>query len=176
MAVRLSTTICVAILLAAAGVAGAAPSAPAAPRGLTVTLDGVGGVTAGLRRAEVERRWDVALELTPRGSECQSGRVGLGAARGLVLFDRGRVGAVWFSRGVVTGRGVRIGSTTARLQAAYGTLLRSEPNKYSPGAVDLYVTRARRPVRLLRFDVSPWGRVTRIGYGGPLVRLVEGCS
>jgi hypothetical protein len=170
--------------LAAAAGLGAALTALSAPPALTaapaafpaVTLDGIGGVVPGMRPGEVARRLGVRLASVSAASPCEAVSVSAGKVAGYAIFERGRLGAVFFSAGARTGAGVAIGSTRAALQAAYGRRLRSKPNKYSPGARDYYVTRARSPHWQLRIDVSARGRVVSIAFGGPAVHLVEGCA
>ena len=64
--------------------------------------------------------------------------------RGYALFERRRFGSVFLDEGAVTGRGIRIGSTRARLLQAYGPRLTSRRNAYDPRAVDYFVRRAAR--------------------------------
>ena len=157
-----------------------ASSATARSSGLPapVTLDGVGGVVPGFSHAAAERRWGVRVPLD-RGfvsPDCRTGAVRAGGLRGYAIFIDGRFRAVHFQKGAKTPKGITIGSTLAQLQRAYGSVLTSRPNKYTPGARDYFVRRARRPRHELRFDVSPQKRVTMIAFGDAVVRLVEGCS
>jgi hypothetical protein len=168
----------VAVALAAAGVAAAAGPAFAVAPDL-VTLDGVNGAVPGLTVAQAGERWGITLKLGDAlpGSDCRTAPIVTGGpSRGYALFLDGRLDAVFLFRGARTGKEVRIGSTLARVRAAYGPRLRSRPDKYTPGAVNLFVTRAKAPHWQLRIDVSPARRVTGIAFGGPAVRLVEGCS
>src|SRR3954463_10535486 len=107
----------------------AAPGAPAArvavdsQRGLprVVTLDGVAGVVPGLSAAEVSSRWGIAVR--PRGGAsagCPTATINVAGVRGYALFERGRLGAVFFERGVRTPSRIRIGSTVSQLKRAYG--------------------------------------------------------
>jgi hypothetical protein len=165
-----SALVVVAALLCAA-LASASPQA--VPTKLT--LDGVGGVIPGMTEAQVESRWGVKLkvEVFP-GSTC-----GIARLRGYqqyALFERGRLGSVWFRRGGSTGRGIRPGSTRAQLLKAYPRGLRSQPNHYTPGARDYFLRRARKPRWELRFDVSPKGRVVQIAFGDTTVHYIEGCA
>ena len=162
-----------AAVAAAAVVCGAALAALPS----TMTLDGVGGIRPGSSEREVERRWGVELELDYAfGAQCAPARLSAPGVTGYVIFRNGRFGAVFLRKGGRTGRGIRIGSTLAQLRAAYGSLLTSRPNEYTPGARDYFVTRARRPHWQLRFDVSPRGRIVEMGFGDRSVRLVEACA
>ena len=159
--------------LAAAGVAGAALRAPA-----LVTLDGVAGVQPGMSVAAVSARWDMRLrpnyEVRPTCGQALIEQPGL---EGYAIFmPRGRFGAVFLSKGAVTGRGIRIGSTLAQLKRAYPKLT-SRPDRYMHGSRNYFLRRVRAPHWELRFDVSPGKRVTQIVFGtGTSVRLDEGCA
>lgn len=133
----------------------------------------------GLSVSQTSARWGgipLVLGEDPMGSPCRAAPIGKGRnPGGYAIFQDGSFDAVFLRRGARTGKGVRIGSTRAEVRAAYGRRLRSRPDKYTPGAVNLFVTRANTPHWQLRIDLSPAGRVTQIGFGGPSVRLVEGC-
>jgi hypothetical protein len=159
--------------LAAVGAAAAGLSSPA-----RVTLDGVGGARPGMGVAAVSTRWGVPLrpnyEVRPSCGTAGIERPGIvGQA---IFMPRGRFGAVFFRKGVVTGRGIRIGSTLAQLQHAYPTLS-SRPDRYIHGGRNYFLRRTRAPHWELRVDVSPEKRVTQIAFGERAsVRLDEGCA
>jgi hypothetical protein len=159
--------------LVAAGAAAAGLSAPA-----RVTLDGVGGVRPGMKVAAVSAAWGVPLrpnyEVRPTCGTASIERPGLlGEA---IFMPRGRFGAVFFRKGAVTGRGIRIGSTLAQLRRAYPKLS-SRPDRYLHGSRNYFVRRERAPYWELRLDVSPKKRVTQIAFGERAsVRLDEGCA
>jgi hypothetical protein len=157
-------------------------SASAAAAGLSaparVTLDGVGGARPGMKVAAVSAAWGLPLrptyEVRPTCGTAGIERQGvLGQA---IFMPRGRFGAVFFRKGAVTGRGIRIGSTLAQLRRAYPKLS-SRPDRYIHGGRNYFVGRARAPHWELRLDVSPEKRVTQIGFGQRAsVRLDEGCA
>lgn len=159
--------------LVAAGAAAAGLGAPA-----RVTLDGVGGVRPGMSVAAVSAAWGVSLrpnyEVRPT---CGTARIERPGVAGQAIFmPRGRFGAVFFRRGAVTGRGIRIGSTLAQLRRAYPKLS-SRPDRYIHGGRNYFLRRVRAPHWELRVDVSPEGRVTQIAFGERAsVRLDEGCA
>jgi hypothetical protein len=159
--------------LAAAGVAAAGLGTPA-----RVTLDGVGGARPGMNVAAVSTEWGVALrpnyEVRPT---CGTARIERPGIVGQAIFmPRGRLGAVFFRNGAVTGRGIRIGSTLAQLRRAYPKLS-SRPDRYIHGGRNYFLRRARAPHWELRVDVSPEKRVTQIAFGERAsVRLDEGCA
>ena len=159
--------------LAAAGVAGAGLSAP-----VRVTVDGVVGARPGMTVEAVSSAWGVPLrpnyEVRPT---CGTASVELPGIVGEAIFmPRGRFGAVFFRKGAVTGRGIRIGSTLAQLRRAYPTAT-FRPDRYIHGGRNYFVRRARAPHWELRLDVSPNKRVMQIAFGErAAVRLDEGCA
>jgi hypothetical protein len=159
--------------LATAGAAAAGLSTPA-----RVTLDGVGGALPGMNVAAVSAEWGVRLrpnyEVRPTCGAASIERSGIvGQA---IFMPRGRFGAVFFRKGAVTGRGIRIGSTLAELRRAYPKLS-SRPDRYIHGGRNYFLRRARAPHWELRVDVSPEKRVTQIAFGERAsVRLDEGCA
>jgi hypothetical protein len=159
--------------LAAAGAATAGLGTP-----VRVTLDGVSGVRPGMSVAAVSAEWGVVLrpnyEVRPT---CGTARIERPGIVGEAIFmPRGRLGAVFFRNGAVTGRGIRIGSTLAALRRAYPKLS-SRPDRYIPGGRNFFLVRARAPHWELRVDVSPDKRVTQIAFGERTsVRLDEGCA
>ena len=116
---RLAASLVIAsIALAAAAVAAASPQYVPS----IVTLDGVGEVRPGQSVAQVERSFGVAL--APRGvvTGCAQAPFASGAVRGRATFVRGRLGSLWFDRGVLAGRGIAVGSTFTALRRAYRRL------------------------------------------------------
>ena len=139
-----------------------------------VTLDGVGDVQPGLAVGEVERRFGINLHPAGFGPNCTRASFRSGIVRGNATFVRGRLGALWFDRGVIAGRGIGIGATLAAIRRAYRRVeTRRDPEL--PGVKNVFVSRTRAPHWRLRFDLSPQGRVTRIAYGGQSVLLADGC-
>jgi hypothetical protein len=142
-----------------------------------VTLEGVGGVTPGLTPAQVASRWGVRIDtgrdITPG---CRTARISKGAVHGYALFENGRLGAVFFDRGVRTPSGIRIGSTVAQVTRAYGSRLRIEPHAYVRGGHYYFLRRRQRPHWQIRFDSNGAGRITQIAFGGKAARYIEGCA
>ena len=159
--------------LAAAGAATAGLGTP-----VRVTLDGVSGVRPGMTVAAVSAEWGVVLrpnyEVRPT---CGTARIERSGIVGEAIFmPRGRLGAVFFRNGAVTGRRIRVGSTLAELRRAYPKLS-SRPDRYIHGGRNYFLRRARAPHWELRVDVSPDKRVTQIAFGERAsVRLDEGCA
>jgi hypothetical protein len=163
----------VAFALVVAGGAAAGIGTPA-----RVNVDGVGGVRPGMSVAAVSAAWGVSLrpdyEVRPN---CGTARIPRPGIVGHAIFmPRGRFGAVFFRKGAVTGRGIRIGSTLAQLRRAYPKLT-SRPDRYIHGGRNYFLRRAQPPHWELRIDVSPKKRVTQIAWGElASVRLDEGCA
>ena len=96
-----------------------------------------------------------AEEISPG---CRTAVVRKNAVRGYALFERGRFAAVWFERG------------------AYGTRLAWKRHAYEPGGWYAFLTRRMSPRWRIRFDVSRFGKVSRIGFGARAVAYVKGCA
>jgi hypothetical protein len=155
----------------------AAPALAGAPADGLVTLDGVSGATPGMTPAQVSDALGAPVKLMgPPADVCRVARIAAGQLRGYAIFEGGELGALFFEKGARTGKGIRIGSKVADLRKAYGKRLRSQPDKYVPGARNMFVRRAKAPHWELRFDVSRAGKVTTIAQGAKQVRYVEACS
>lgn len=154
----------------------ATASAQAAAAAPPVTLAGWHGIRPGMPVAEVERRLgvDIALDSLP-GSPCATAPFRVEGASGVALFMNRRLGSLWFTRGVKTDRGVRIGSRASAIFRAYPNA-RSRIDHYNPDARNVFVRRKAAPHWRLRFDVGPNGRVRGIAFGNDTVFLLEGCA
>jgi hypothetical protein len=158
-------------------VVAASPALAGAPANGLVTLDGVSGAVPGMRPAQVADAIGAPVKLLgPSADVCRVAMISAGPLRGYAIFENRRLGALFFEKGARTGKGIRIGSTVADLEKAYGKRLRSQPDKYVPGARNVFVRRAKAPHWELRFDVSKAGKVTTIAQGAQQVRYVEACS
>ncbi len=140
-----------------------------------VTLDGVGDVRPGMTVTQVEQRFGIDLHPAAFGPGCTRASFRSDMVRGNAIFVRGRLGSLWFDRGIVAGRGIGIGASLATLRRAYRTLeLRRDPEV--AGVRNAFVRRTRAPHWRLRFDLSPQGRVTQIAFGDQSVLLADGCA
>ena len=87
-----------------------------------VTLDGVGDVRPGMTVTQVEQRFGIDLHPAAFGPGCTRASFRSDMVRGNAIFVRGRLGSLWFDRGIVAGRGIGIGASLATLRRAYRTL------------------------------------------------------
>ncbi len=145
---------------------------------MPVTLDGVVGARPGMRVGAVSARWDIRLRPSYEvRSTCGQAFIEEPGIKGYAIFmPRGRFGAVFFRKGAVSGKGIRIESTLAQLRRAYSNLT-SRPDRYVHGGRQYFLRRTRAPHWQLRFDVSPAKRVTQIVFGNrESVLLDEGCA
>src|SRR2546421_7157740 len=99
---------------------------------------------------QVSHLWGLRLILSPNGQGCTITPIRARTMGGYALFQLGRFRAVFFGQGATTDRGVHIGSTLARLGAAYKPLGASRHEKGTTGR-QYYVHRKRW---YLRFDVD----------------------
>jgi hypothetical protein len=162
-----------ALMLAVVGAAAAALRAP-----LRLSFDGAAGVRPGMSVAAVSARWGIRLrpdyEVRPT---CGEARIGVAGIVGDAIFmPRGRFAGVFLRRGVVTDRGIRIGSTLAEVRRAY-PLLTSRSHRFLHGTREYFARRSVAPHWELRIDVAPSRRVTQIAFGTrAAMRLDEGCA
>jgi hypothetical protein len=160
-------------LLALAAASAAAASRQYVPS--IVTLDGVGEVRPGKSVTQVERSFGIDLRPETISPGCAQAFFRSGPVRGHALFIRGRLGSLWFDRGVIAGRGISLGASFAALKRAY-RMLEIRRDAYVPAARNAFVRRTRAPHWRLRFDVSAQGRVTRIAFGDRSTYRTEGCA
>jgi hypothetical protein len=113
----------------------------------------------------------VVLADPKHGLRCQMARIATGQVRAYALFQNGRLGAVFFTAGAQTARGVRIGSSKAAVLEAYG----ASRLTFMPARDDAAGIHGNtKPTylgdgRALRFDSDPrTGLVQQIGLGGRL--------
>ena len=159
------------LISVAAGVAGVGPP-------VRLTLAGAAGARPGMSVRAVSAAWGLPLRPTYEvRPDCGQAFIDEPGLKGYAIFTpRGRFGAVFLSRGAITGKGIRIGSTLAQLRRAYATLT-SRPDRYVHGGRNYFLRRVRAPHWQLRFDVGPGKRVTQIVFGNRgSVRLDEGCA
>jgi hypothetical protein len=164
-----------AVVLAAACI-GCVSAEAAAPR--VLTLDGADGVHPGMSAKQVDAIWSTRLKVEASGASrgCSTAGVRIGSIIGGLLFQDGLLQAGWFTHGVRTPAGIRVGSMLSELRRAYGSRLTREPALYTRGAWLYYLRRSQSPHWRLRFDVSAARRVTGIGFGDNYVRAQEGCA
>ena len=162
------------VVLVTLAVAAAAAASPQYVPSI-VTLDGVGDVQPGQSVAQVERSFGIDLRPETISPGCAEAFFRSGSVRGHALFIRGRLGSLWFDRGVIAGRGIALGASFAAVKRAYRKL-EVRRDAYVPAARNAFVRRTRAPHWRLRFDVSAQGRVTRIAFGDGSTYRTEGCA
>jgi hypothetical protein len=144
-----------------------------------VRFAGVLGVQPGMTVATVAtvaRRWHVRFSFsTGSAPGCEIGGFTKNSVEGGALFQDGKFDAVWFSRGVTTPEGVRVGSQVSDLRQMYGARLRHAENLYDPKR-PLYYVRGGKPKWFLEFFPDRKGRITTIGFGDRFVLVQEGCN
>ena len=150
-----------AVTLASAAVALGAVDPP-----VRVTLDGVEGARPGMTASAVSAAWGMPMRPSYElRADCgQALFEGRGLDGYAIFTPRDSFGAVFLRKGVMTGKGIRIGSSLAQLRRAYSRLT-SRPDRYVHGGRHYFLRRARAPHWELRFDVSPGKRVTQIVFG-----------
>jgi hypothetical protein len=159
-------------------VGGGTGSAAAAtrPAPWQITPAGVRGVRPGMTVATVTRLWHVRFSFsTGSAPGCKIGGFTKAPVGGGALFQDGKLDAVWFSRGVTTPEGVRIGSPVSDLRRVYGSRLRHAQNLYDPKR-PLYYVRGGKSRWLIEFFPDRKGRITEIGFGDGYVLVQEGCN
>jgi hypothetical protein len=141
-----------------------------------ITLAGVRGVRPGMTVATVTRLWHVRFSFSAGSAPgCKIGGFTKSPVEGGALFQDGTFDAVWFSRGVTTPEGVRIGSHVSDLRRIYGARLRHARNLYDPKR-PLYYVRGGSSRWFLEFFADRRGRITKIGFGDRFVLVQEGCN
>jgi hypothetical protein len=158
------------VLLALAGFGGRASGESTSKLvGARLGWDGLAGVRPGMTPSQVQSAWRIPIVLSPSKSipRCRMASIVTGPVHGYALFEDGHLGAVFFTAGVRTDRGIGVGSTLKMLTTAYGaSRLIFLPDPNSTG-IHVY-TRARYlgDKRALRFDPDPQTRRLRqIGMG-----------
>jgi hypothetical protein len=166
------------VLAVAALLPAAAGATPVTSRS-QVTQNGLGSIRLGMTVDQAQRRTGQRIDnnlFTPGDDSC-------GIAQ---LFPRSlgvnmqttnlRIWVINVSEpGIATRSRIEVGDTVADLRRAYGSRLRSEPNKYTPKARDYWVTFPRN--RKLKFFTTPKRVITQISSGRkPEVDFVEGCA
>lgn len=172
--VAASAAAAVAAAVALPAVAAAAPVSGQS----TLTRNGLGSMRIGMTIDTAQRRTGQHIDYQPftEGDDA-CGFAQLEPRRlGVTMLTTNRHIGVLFvaSRRVSTPAGIHVGDTPADLRAAYGSRLRSQPNKYDPKARDYSVTTGSRK---LVFYVGTDGKIGQMAGGRePEVDYVEGCS
>lgn len=171
---RAGVVVAVALAIALPAAAAAAPVTSHS----RITQRGLGSIRLGMTVEQARRRTGQRIQhslFTPGDTSCGIAQL---FPRGLGVDLQTTNLHVWVinvsSRGIATRAGVRVGDRVAALRRAYGSRLRSEPNKYTPKARDYWVGFGRRK---LKFSANPEGVIREISSGRkPEVDFVEGCA
>lgn len=170
---------------AAAGLAVAAAVVPAAASAAPVTgksqltQNGLGSIRLGMTVAQAQTRTGQRIQnnlFTPGDDACGIAQLFPERLGVNMQTTNSRIWVINVSRpGISTRTGIEVGDRVPALRRAYGSRLRSGPNKYTPKARDFWVRFA--PNRKLKFYADPRGRIGQISSGRlPEVDFVEGCS
>jgi hypothetical protein len=164
------------VLLAALAATALCGGAAGAGRSCLVDFGGVRGVRPGMSVPEVARRWEVRFSFsTGSAPGCKIGGFSRDGVVGGALFQDGTFDAVWFTRGVTTRGGIRIGSHLSDLRRVYGSRLRRVENLYDRKR-PLYYVRGGKANLLLEFFPKRSGEIASIGFGNGFVLAQEGCN
>jgi predicted metalloprotease with PDZ domain len=170
-------------LLVAAVTLAALPAAAGAATPVTtksvLTQNGLGSIRIGMRvetaRQRTGQQLDVTL-FTPGDTSCGIGQLSPSSLGVGFQTAKSHIAVINVSkRGIATKAGIEVGDTAKALKAAYGDKLQSDPNKYTPKAIDYSVTFANK--RKLVFYANPKGKIGQISAGRtPEIDFVEGCA
>jgi hypothetical protein len=164
------------VLVAALATAAVRGGASGAGQSWRIDFSGVRGVRPGMSVPEVARRWGVRFSFsTGSAPGCKIGGFSRDGVVGGALFQNGKFDAAWFTRGVTTREGIRIGSRLSDLRRVYGSRLRRIENLYDPKR-PLYDVRGGKAHLLLEFFPKRSGEIASIGFGNGFVLAQEGCN
>jgi hypothetical protein len=163
------------VLALAPAVAGAAP----VTSNSRITQNGLGSIRLGMTVTQAQTRTGQRIEnnlFTPGDDACGIAQLFPQSLGVNMQTTRSRIWVINVSRrGIATRSGIQVGDRVPALRRAYGSRLRSEPNKYTPKARDYWVSFAGN--RKIKFYANPRGRIGQISSGRkPEVDFVEGCS
>lgn len=165
------------LALAAAALPAAASAAPVTQQS-RITQNGLGSIRLGMTVDQAQRRTGQRIQnnlFTPGDNACGIAQL-LPQSLGVNMQTTNlRITVINVSEaGISTRSGIEVGDRVPALRRAYGSRLRSEPNKYTPKARDYSVGFGNRK---LKFYANPRGAITQISSGRlPEVDFVEGCS
>jgi hypothetical protein len=149
-----------------------AVAAPALSPKERITHSGLGVVKLGMTERQIERAAKRAITLaSTRGSDCATATI---APKTQGLFTGKRLRRIYIlTPRFATKEGIHVGSSEARVLAAYPDKLVRVPQKYSPNEDDLVL---RKGTSKIIFTLTK-GKITQISTGRtPEINFVEGCS
>ena len=156
----------------------AAASAAPVTQQSRITQSGLGSMRLGMTVDQAQRRTGQRIQntlFTPGDNACGIAQLFPQSLGVNMQTTNLRITVINVSSpGISTRSGIEVGDRVPALRRAYGSRLRSEPNKYTPKARDYWV---RFGNRKLKFYGNPRGVITQISSGRlPEVDFVEGCS
>lgn len=172
------------LLVAAAAAATTVALVPAAASAAPITTssritqNGLGSMRLNMTIAQAQQRTGQRIDyqsFDPRNDVCGMGRLFPLSLGVTILATDGRIRVINVAEpGISTRAGIEVGDRARALRRAYGSRLRSQPNKYDPKARDYEVRFGHRKL-VFYADAK---RVIRQIAGGrqPEVDYVEGCS
>src|SRR4051812_5987920 len=100
----------------------------------------------GMTPRQVAQAWGIPIRPHGGGSPgCETATINTRGVHGYALFEEGRLGALFFDRGVRTPSGIRIGSTVPQLVRTYSYDLKPELAAYELGGLYFFLTRRQAP-------------------------------
>ncbi len=166
------------LALAAVALPAAASAAPVTTKS-QITQNGLGSIRIGMTVAQAQSRTGQTItnnSFTPGDDSCGIAQLFPESLGVNMQTTNLKVTVINVSKaGISTRSGIEVGDSTAALKEAYGSKLKSAPNKYTPKARDYFVKFSGN--RKIKFYANPKGVVTQISSGRlPEVDFVEGCS
>ena len=167
------------------------PISAAPPAVPLLTAEGFGPLRIGMTLADVVTTYgpdsDPESVGGPEPETCDHFRPARAPEGLLVMIEEGRLTRISLLSGsdVKTDRGLHLGLSAARVRAAYGAELRSEPHAYADPPAEYLTVWARggpgadgiasEGSRGIRFEIGSEGNVATIHGGGDSIQYVEGC-
>jgi len=167
------------LALTIAGLLPAVASATPVSSTSRITQNGLGSIRLGMTVDQAQRRTGQRIQnnlFTPGDDACGIAQLSPQSLGVTMQTTNSRIWVINVSGpGISTRSGISVGDTIVALRRAYGSKLRSGPNKYTPGIRDYWVTFPNN--RKIKFYTSAKRTITQISSGRkPEVDFVEGCS
>jgi len=143
-----------------------------------ITQNGLGSIRLGMTVAQAQTRTGQKIDnnlFTPGDTSCGIAQLSPASLGVNMQTTNLRIWVINVTkRGISTRSGIRVGDRVPALRSAYGSRLRSQPDKYTPKARVYWVAFGNRK---LQFFANPKGVIGQISSGRkPEIDFVEGCS